>query len=156
MLDEIDRLYVFMAEALKEAELAASQGEVPVGAVIVRNNEIIARGHNMVESLKDATAHAEMIAIRGAMAYVGGWRLNDCELYVTLEPCSMCAGAMMLSRIKRLIYGAPDLKWGCAGTLYNLPRDKRFDHTIDIVAGIEERRCEELLKKFFKERRDKN
>lgn len=116
MSDKIDRLYKFMSEAIKEAELAAAKGEVPIGAVVVKGDEIIGRGHNQVEGLHDATAHAEMLAIHQAMAAINDWRLDGCELYTTLEPCAMCTGAMMLCRIEQLIYGAPDLKWGCAGT----------------------------------------
>ncbi|AEE97478.1 nucleoside deaminase [Mahella australiensis] len=156
MSDKIDRLYKFMSEAIKEAELAAAEGEVPIGAVVAKGDEIIGRGHNQVEGLHDATAHAEMLAIRQAMAAINDWRLDGCELYTTLEPCAMCTGAMMLCRIEQLIYGAPDLKWGCAGTLYNLPRDRRFDRNIEIIAGIGEQRCEEMLKKFFENRRNDN
>lgn len=145
-----------MAEAIKEARLAADEGEVPIGAVVVLNSDIIGRGRNAVERLHDATAHAEMLAMRSAMQALGDWRLSQCELYTTVEPCPMCVGAMMLCRIKRLIYGAPDLRWGSAGTLYNLPRDKRFNHNIEIIAGIEEEQCEELLKDFFDERRKHN
>lgn len=145
-----------MAEAIKEARLAADEGEVPIGAVVVLNSDIIGRGRNAVERLHDATAHAEMLAIRQAMQAVGDWRLDCCELYTTVEPCPMCTGAMMLCRIKRLIYGAPDLRWGCAGTFYNLPRDERFNHNIEIIAGIEEEQCEKLLKDFFDERRKYN
>jgi tRNA(adenine34) deaminase len=122
----------FMREALAEAQKAYQLDEVPIGAVVVKNGEVIGRGHNLRESKKDPTLHAEIIAIRQAAAVLGGWRLTDCDLYVTIEPCPMCAGAILQARIRRLIFGARDPKAGCAGSLYNLLEDTRF-----IWRGIE-------------------
>ncbi|QKI83613.1 nucleoside deaminase [Kroppenstedtia eburnea] len=144
-----------MMEAIREAEQAEAKGEVPIGAVLVREGEIIGRGHNLRESHQDPTAHAEMIAIREAARLLGGWRLAGCELYVTLEPCPMCAGAILLSRLDTLIYGAYDPKGGCAGTLMNLPRDDRFNHQVEVVGGILEQECGELLRDFFRKLRER-
>lgn len=144
----------WMKEAIREAEQAEAKGEVPIGAVLVREGEIIGRGHNLRESRQDPTAHAEMIAIREAARLLGGWRLAGCELYVTLEPCPMCAGAILLSRLDTLVYGAYDPKGGCAGTLMNLPRDDRFNHQVDVVGGILEQECGELLRSFFRKLRE--
>ncbi|MFD1397682.1 tRNA adenosine(34) deaminase TadA [Kroppenstedtia eburnea] len=144
----------WMMEAIREAEQAEAKGEVPIGAVVVREGEIIGRGHNLRESHQDPTAHAEMIAIREAARLLGGWRLAGCELYVTLEPCPMCAGAILLSRLDTLIYGAYDPKGGCAGTLMNLPRDDRFNHQVEVVGGILEQECGELLRDFFRKLRE--
>ncbi|MFD1409639.1 tRNA adenosine(34) deaminase TadA [Kroppenstedtia eburnea] len=143
-----------MKKAIREAEQAEAKGEVPIGAVLVREGEIIGRGHNLRESRQDPTAHAEMIAIREAARLLGGWRLAGCELYVTLEPCPMCAGAILLSRLDTLVYGAYDPKGGCAGTLMNLPRDDRFNHQVDVVGGILEQECGELLRSFFRKLRE--
>ncbi|EGK10194.1 tRNA adenosine(34) deaminase TadA [Kroppenstedtia eburnea] len=145
----------WMMEAIREAEQAEAKGEVPIGAVLVREGEIIGRGHNLRESHQDPTAHAEMIAIREAARLLGGWRLAGCELYVTLEPCPMCAGAILLSRLDTLIYGAYDPKGGCAGTLMNLPRDDRFNHQVEVVGGILEQECGELLRDFFRKLRER-
>lgn len=145
----------WMMEAIREAEQAEAKGEVPIGAVVVREGEIIGRGHNLRESHQDPTAHAEMIAIREAARLLGGWRLAGCELYVTLEPCPMCAGAILLSRLDTLIYGAYDPKGGCAGTLMNLPRDDRFNHQVEVVGGILEQECGELLRDFFRKLRER-
>lgn len=144
----------WMKEAIREAEQAEAKGEVPIGAVLVREGEIIGRGHNLRESHQDPTAHAEMIAIREAARLLEGWRLAGCELYVTLEPCPMCAGAILLSRLDTLVYGAYDPKGGCAGTLMNLPRDDRFNHQVDVVGGILEQECGELLRSFFRKLRE--
>ncbi|GGA46844.1 tRNA-specific adenosine deaminase [Kroppenstedtia guangzhouensis] len=144
----------WMKEAIREAGEAEAKGEVPIGAVLVREGEIIGRGHNLRESHQDPTAHAEMIAIREAARLLGGWRLAGCELYVTLEPCPMCAGAILLSRLDTLVYGAYDPKGGCAGTLMNLPRDDRFNHQVEVVGGILEQECGELLRGFFRKLRE--
>ncbi|MBM3213246.1 tRNA adenosine(34) deaminase TadA [Candidatus Poribacteria bacterium] len=145
----------FMKEALKEAKKALEKEEVPVGAVIVKDNEIIARGHNQKECLHDPTAHAEMLAIREAAFKLGRWRLSDCLIYVTLEPCAMCAGAMILARIKSLIFGAYDPKSGAVVSLMNLASDERFNHQVEIKSGILLEECSALLKDFFSVRRKK-
>ena len=144
-----------MLEALKEAEIAAELGEVPIGAVIVQDGKIIARGHNMTESLKDPTAHAEMIAIRQASQVLGGWRLPGCEMYVTTEPCSMCAGAIVWSRIERLYIGTMDPKSGACGSVFNIPQEEKLNHFVEIETGIMQRECSDIMKNFFKKLRKK-
>ncbi|WHZ32954.1 tRNA adenosine(34) deaminase TadA [Desemzia incerta] len=141
---------LFMREAIKEAKKAEAKLEVPIGAVVVLNGEIIGRGHNVRELTHDATTHAEMIAIREANQHLGNWRLEDTQLFVTLEPCPMCSGAMILSRVKELYYGAPDPKGGTAGTLMNLLGDERFNHQVDIEKGLLEEECAALLTDFFR------
>jgi tRNA(adenine34) deaminase len=143
----------FMKVALKEAEMAYEAGEVPIGAVVVRNGEVVGRGRNMVEQLKDPTAHAEMIAITAACETVGSKFLEGCTLYVTLEPCPMCAGAIVWARLDRLVFGAFDEKAGAASTLYNIPRDSRLNHTVELVSGVEGDRAVDLLRAFFLARR---
>jgi tRNA(adenine34) deaminase len=143
----------WMKVALKEAERAFEAGEVPIGAVVIRGGEIVGRGRNMVEQLKDPTAHAEMIAITAACETLGSKFLEDCTIYVTLEPCPMCAGAIVWSRVARLVFGAFDEKAGAASTLYNIPRDTRLNHTCELVSGVEDERSAELLRAFFLARR---
>jgi tRNA(adenine34) deaminase len=143
----------YMDEALVEARAAYEAGEIPIGAVVVRDGEIIARGHNARERLLDATAHAEMVAIRRAGALLGGWRLLGCTLYVTVEPCPMCAGAMIQARLPRLVYGARDEKGGAVGSLYNLVEDERFNHRVEVVSGVRAAESASLMQKFFRERR---
>ncbi|HEX9614264.1 MAG TPA: tRNA adenosine(34) deaminase TadA [Bacteroidota bacterium] len=138
-----------MKQALREAEKAYEQGEVPVGAVVVREGKIIGRGYNQIELLQDPTAHAEMIALTAAANHLKSRRLEQCTLYVTLEPCPMCAGAVVLSRIPTLVFGASDPKAGACGTLMNIPEDKRLNHNPHIIAGVCDRESEELLKGFF-------
>ena len=145
----------FMLEALKEAKKAYKKGEVPVGAVIVKDNKIIARAHNLKETKKDTTKHAEIIAIQKASKNIEAWRLIDCEMYVTLEPCSMCAGAILQARIKNLYIGAMDEKTGACGSVLNLLEDYKFNHKVDIQRGILADDCEYILKEFFKELRKK-
>lgn len=140
----------YMREAIKEANKAKGKEEVPIGAIIVLNGEIIGRGHNKREETQDATTHAEMIAIRDANQRLRSWRLEEADLYVTLEPCPMCSGAMILSRIRTVYYGAADPKAGTAGTLMNLLSDLRFNHQVDVEAGILEKECALLLTDFFK------
>lgn len=140
----------FMREAIKEAKKAEAKLEVPIGAVVVLNGEIIGRGHNVRELTHDATTHAEMIAIREANQHLCNWRLEDTQLFVTLEPCPMCSGAMILSRVKDLYYGAPDPKGGTAGTLMNLLGDERFNHQVNIEKGLLEEECAALLTDFFR------
>ncbi len=143
----------FMAEALKEARAAAEEGEVPVEAVIVREGEIIARAHNMTEQAKDPTAHAEMLAIKAAASLLGGWRLPGCSMYVTVEPCCMCAGAIVWSRIGKLYIGTMDPKAGACGSLYNIPADSRLNHNVEIETGLMGDECSRLMKDFFRKLR---
>ena len=143
----------WMRLALAEAERAAEAGEVPVGAVVVRGGQIVGRGHNQVERLGDPTAHAEMIAISAACETLGTKVLDGCTLYVTLEPCSMCAGATVLSRLTRLVYGAFDAKAGAASTLYHIPQDPRLNHQVETVSGVEADTAADLLRAFFRARR---
>ena len=145
----------FMLEALKEAKKAYKKGEIPVGAVIVKDNKIIARAHNLKETKKDTTKHAEIIAIQKASKNIEAWRLIDCEMYVTLEPCSMCAGAILQARIKNLYIGAMDAKTGACGSVLNLLEDYKFNHKVEIQRGILADDCEYILKEFFKELRKK-
>jgi tRNA(adenine34) deaminase len=145
----------FMGEALRQARRALAQEEVPVGAVIVYQGQIIARAANQVEALKDATAHAEMLAITQAESVVGDWRLNDCELYVTKEPCPMCAGAMVHVRLKRVIFGCPAIKDGAAGSLLNLLQHPKLNHRCEITQGVRQQECAEILQAFFQTRRQK-
>lgn len=140
----------FMKMALEQARLAEQIDEVPIGAVIVRGEEVIAAGYNLRETSKDPTAHAEMIAIREASKKLGGWRLIGCTLYVTLEPCPMCAGAIVQSRIERVVYGTTDPKAGCAGSLMNLLDDPRFNHQVKVQSGVLQEECSDILKLFFK------
>ncbi len=144
----------WMAEALHEAELAAREGEIPVGCVIVRSDQIIARGHNLREQTGDPTAHAEVVAIRRAAQALGCWKLSGCTMYVTLEPCPMCAGAISQARISHLIYGASDPAYGCAGSVYRIPEDPAFNHFCICDGGVREADCRGLMENFFKNRRD--
>ena len=143
----------FMGEALKEAEKALEASEVPVGAVIIHQGRIIARAHNQRETLRDPTAHAEMIALTQAAAALDRWRLTGCTLYVTLEPCTMCAGAMVLARLDRLVFGAEDPKAGAVGSLYNVPRDMRLNHRLEVTSGVLAAASGEILQRFFQEKR---
>ncbi len=145
-----------MKEALKEAKKALDIEEVPVGAVIVKDGRIIARAHNEKETKKDSTCHAEILAIKKACKKLNAWRLIDCEMYVTLEPCSMCAGALINSRIKKLYIGADDKKTGACGSVLNLLEDYKFNHKIEIEKYILKEDCEHLLKEFFKFLRERN
>ncbi|MBE2203775.1 MAG: nucleoside deaminase [Chthoniobacterales bacterium] len=143
----------FMGEALRQARKASLAGEVPVGAVIVREGKIIARAWNQVELLKDATAHAEMLAITQAEAEVGDWRLTDCDLYVTKEPCPMCAGALVHARLRRVIFGCGDSRGGAAGGLLNLLQMPELNHRCEITPGVLSESCAAILKDFFVARR---
>lgn len=145
----------YMKEALLEAQKAYAIGEVPIGAVVVQYGRIVGRGHNMRETAKRAIAHAEMLAIEDACQTLGGWRLVDCDLYVTLEPCIMCGGAIYQSRIINLIYGAKDSKAGAFGSLYDLSQDERLNHRVQLTTGVLEEECSQLIKKFFKALRSK-
>src|SRR3984893_1178855 len=143
----------FMREALRQALKAGKADEVPVGAVIVRAGKIIARAHNQVELLKDATAHAEMLALTQAEAAMGDWRLIDCDLYVTKEPCPMCAGAIVHTRIRRVIFGCADVRSGAAGSVMNLLQNPALNHTCQITAGVRQAECAQLLQSFFQTKR---
>ena len=144
-----------MSEALKEARKAFEKEEVPIGAVVVHKGRIVARGHNQVECLKDPTAHAEMIALTSAANYLNSKWLNDASLYVTIEPCSMCAGAMVLSRIKNLYFGAKDSKTGACGSIANIVNHKKLNHRIKVKRGILKEECGSLLVDFFSRKRTK-
>jgi tRNA(adenine34) deaminase len=139
----------WMESALREAEQALKRKEVPVGAVVVRNRRIIGKGYNQIESLQDPTAHAEMIAITAAATGLGSRQLEECTMYVTLEPCAMCAGAIVLARVPRLVFGAFDPKAGACGSLFNIVQDGRLNHRAELTGGILQERCGELLSSFF-------
>ena len=143
----------FMKEALKEAKKAYDKLEVPVGVVIIKDNKIIARGHNLKEEKQNTIKHAEIIAIEKASRKLKNWRLNDCEMYVTLEPCSMCAGAIINSRIKKVYIGTLDKRAGACGSKLNLLQDFKFDTNVEIENGILEKECKDILQNFFKELR---
>ena len=143
----------FMKEALKEAKKAYEKEEIPVGAVIVKDNKIIARAYNQKEEKRDTTKHAEIIAIQKASKKIDDWRLQDCEMYVTLEPCSMCAGAIIQARIKKIYIGTMDEKTGACGSVLNLLEDYKFNHKVEIEKDILKPECEEIIKQFFKELR---
>lgn len=145
--------YRFMYAALQEAEKAFADDEVPVGAVIVYNNKIIGRGYNQVEKLKDATAHAEMIALTSAANYLGDWRLSECDIYVTLEPCIMCTGALLASRIRELYFAASDIKFGACGSVHNLAENSKTNHILKVFSGLLTKESEQLLKTFFENKR---
>jgi tRNA(adenine34) deaminase len=144
----------FMREALRMANKAVKAGEVPVGAVVVRAGKIVARAHNQVELLKDATAHAEMLALTQAEAALGDWRLTDCDLYVTKEPCAMCAGALVHTRVRRVIFGCTDPSAGAAGSVMNLLQMPTLNHRCDLASGVLQDDCAAILQHFFRKRRD--
>src|SRR5947207_1929521 len=146
----------FMREALRQAQKAYEADEVPVGAVIVHAGKIIGRAYNQVELLKDATAHAEMLALTAAEAAMGDWRLSDCDLYVTKEPCPMCAGAIVHTRIRRVIFGCADVRAGAAGTVMNLLQHNALNHHCQITSGVLENECASLLRDFFRKKRTKD
>ena len=146
----------YMEEALKEAEKAFIKGEVPIGAVVVIDGRIIGRGHNQKETLKDPTAHAEILAIRDGTRTLGGWRLEGADLYVTVEPCIMCAGAIYQSRIKKVYIGAKDYKGGAVCSLYNVFDDDRLNHKVNYEFGLMEEFCSNIMKNFFKKLRSKD
>ena len=142
-----------MRAALREAEASAAKDEVPVGCVIVHDGLIVGRGHNQVEALEDATAHAEIVAIGAASSTLGSWRLNLCTMYVTLEPCAMCAGAIILARLGRLVYGADDPKAGACGSVLDVIHEPRLNHRVEITTGVLAEECGALLKAFFRRKR---
>lgn len=141
---------MFMVQALREAETAFAIGEVPIGAVLVRDGQVIARGHNLRETWHDPTAHAEIIAIKNAAEKLGAWRLTGCTLYVTIEPCPMCAGALVQARLTRLVYGAPDPKAGAVDTLYRLLNDERLNHQVQVTGGVRAEACGKIMQDFFR------
>ena len=146
----------WMKAAFREAEKAFEKDEVPIGAVVVQNGQIIGRGYNQRESLIDPTAHAEIIAITSAANTIKDWRLKDCQLYVTKEPCPMCAGALVNARINMVIFGMYDEKEGCCGSLYQLCRDNRFKHQLTVKGGIMEEACTLMIQEFFRKQREKD
>ncbi len=152
---DIQSDHYFMGEALRQAARAYEAEEVPIGAVIVREGRVIARAYNQVELLRDATAHAEMLAITQAEELVGDWRLNECTLYVTKEPCPMCAGAIVHVRLKRVVFGAPDPKGGAAGSAINLLQFPTLNHRSEITPGVRDEECRNLLQTFFAAQRAK-
>jgi tRNA(adenine34) deaminase len=150
-----DEKEMYMKEALQEAKKAQDIAEVPIGAVVVHNGKIIGRGYNKREKKQEAAAHAEMFAIAEANKKLGNWRLEECELYVTLEPCAMCSGALVLARMKKVYFGAYDSKSGTAGSLMNLLQEDRFNHQCEVEGAVLEKECSQILKNFFKELRKK-
>ena len=146
----------YMRLALEQAEIAASRGEVPVGAIVADSDRILGRGHNLREGARDPTAHAEMIAIREASAATGAWRLGGSTLYVTLEPCIMCMGAIVLARVARLVFGARDPKGGAAGSLYDISADTRLNHRVEVAGGVLKDDCSDILRLFFERLRARN
>lgn len=143
----------YMAEAIKEALKAREKNEVPVGCVVVYENRIIGRGHNRTVSLQDPTAHAEILAITAASEHLGSWRLSGCTVYCSIEPCIMCAGALVLARADRLVYGASDPKFGACGSLYMIPQDSRLNHRIPVSGGILKDQCAGIMQEFFRKKR---
>jgi len=144
---------IFMGEALAEAKKAARAGEVPVGAVLVEGGEIVARGHNLRETWSDPTAHAEVVVLREAARLRGTWRLEGTTIYVTVEPCAMCAGALVLARVGRLVYGVADPKAGAAGTLFNVVQDGRLNHQLEVTSGVLAAESAEVIREFFRTKR---
>jgi tRNA(adenine34) deaminase len=145
-----------MKIAIEQAQIAEENGDVPIGAIIVYDNQIIGRAYNQREQLQDPTAHAEIIALTQAAAFLESWRLHGCTMYVTLEPCTMCAGALVLARIDRLVYGCDDPKAGAVKSLYNIVSDQRLNHIIDVTSGVLAEECSGLLQQFFRRRRIEN
>ncbi|MHC4755625.1 MAG: tRNA adenosine(34) deaminase TadA [Planctomycetota bacterium] len=146
----------FMRMAVEAATIAKENGDVPIGAVIVHDGRLIAKAYNQREQLQDPTAHAEIVALTQAAAALGSWRLNGCTIYVTLEPCCMCAGALVLGRIERLVYGCDDPKAGAVKSLYNIVQDERLNHRTEVMSGVLEDQCREQLQRFFAKRRIEN
>ena len=155
MTSTTDKDLQYMRLAIEEAKLAAARGEVPIAAILVVEDRIVAQAHNFRELWQDPTAHAEMIAIREAAIKLGTWRLTATTLYVTLEPCTMCAGAIVLARIPRLVFAAPDPKAGACGSLFNITQDQRLNHRVEVVSGVLEPESQDLLQSFFRALREK-
>lgn len=156
MFDQQQRDQYYMRLAMAQAQIAEENGDVPIGCVIVHQNQIIAKAYNQRQQLNDPTAHAEIIALTQAAAALGNWRLHGCTIYVTLEPCPMCAGALVLARLDRLVYGTDDPKAGACGSLYNIVQDYRLNHRLDVLAGVLKEECQEQLQAFFRRRRAEN
>jgi tRNA(adenine34) deaminase len=154
MVNKEDEKY--MKLAVEQAQIAEENGDVPIGTVIVYKNQIIGKAYNQREQLQDPTAHAEIIALTQAAAFLESWRLQGCTMYVTLEPCPMCAGALVLARIDRVVYGCDDPKTGAVKSLYNIVNDERLNHTINVTSGVLAKECSGLLQKFFQRRRIEN
>ena len=152
MVDDV----TYMKIALSEAQKASEMGEIPIGAILVLDGEIIAKAHNMRETWQDATAHAETIVIREACKNLKRWRLTGATLYVTIEPCPMCAGAIVMSRISRLVYGSPDSKAGAAESLFNVVNNPALNHMVEVTSGVCSEECTQVMKDFFKKRRSDN
>mgnify|MGYP002965395872 CR=1 FL=1 len=150
-----DNTEKYMREAIKQAKKAAAIGEVPIGCVIVQNDRIIARGYNRRNTEGNTLAHAELTAIKKASKKTGDWRLEDCTMYVTLEPCQMCAGAIVQSRMKRVVIGSMNAKAGCAGSILNLLQMQQFNHQVEITRGVREEECSQMLSQFFRELRER-
>jgi len=146
----------YMRQAIEAAKIAQENGDVPIGAVVVYENQIIGRAYNQREQLKDPTAHAEIIALTQAAAFIESWRLHGCTMFVTLEPCAMCAGALVLGRLDRLVYGCNDPKAGACGSLYNIVQDERLNHRLEITSGVLADECAKLLQDFFRQKRPGN
>ena len=146
----------FVKFAIEQAKIAEENGDVPIGAIIVYKDQIIGRAYNQREQLKDPTAHAEIIALTQAAAFLETWRLNGCTMYVTLEPCPMCAGALVLSRMDRLVFGCTDPKTGACGSIYNIVQDNRLNHRLEVTAGVLSDECTKLLQDFFQQKRPGN
>ncbi len=146
----------FMQVAIEQAKIAEENGDIPIGAVIVYKNQIIAKAYNQREQLRDPTAHAEIIALTQAAAAKESWRLNGCTMYVTLEPCPMCAGALVLARVDRLVYGCDDPKAGACKSLYNIVQDERLNHRLEVTSGVLQEQCRQQLQEFFSRRREEN
>ena len=145
----------YMREALEEAGKAYLKGEVPIGAVAVLGEQVIGRGHNLRESLRDSTAHAEIIALKEAAGFIGDWRLNEVTVYSTIEPCAMCSGALVQFRVKLLVYGAPDVKFGAVDSGLDIVRQSRFNHRVEVISGVLAEECREIMQRFFRELREK-
>lgn len=145
--------YRFMSAAIREAGKAFEQNEVPVGAVVVHKNKIIGRGFNRVENLKDSTAHAEILAITAASNHLESWRLTECDIYVTVEPCVMCIGAILLSRITNIYFGIFDPKFGACGSVYNIAQESKLNHEVNVYSGLLSDECQLLMQEFFKQKR---
>ncbi|UCG60259.1 MAG: tRNA adenosine(34) deaminase TadA [Phycisphaerales bacterium] len=145
----------YMRKAIDAAHIAEENGDVPIGAVIVHKDQIIGKAYNQREQLNDPTAHAEIVALTQAASSLGSWRLHGCTMYVTLEPCPMCAGALVLARMDRLVFGCDDPKAGACGSLYDIVRDERLNHRLEVTSGVLQDECRELLQRFFAGRRDK-
>ena len=146
----------FMTAAIKAAFIAEENGDVPIGAVVVYENQIIAKGYNQRHHLNDPTAHAEIVALTAAAEFIGNWRLNGCTMYVTLEPCPMCAGALVNARMDRLVYGCDDPKAGACKSLYNIVQDERLNHCLEVTSGVMAQECSTILSDFFRRRRIEN